>query len=323
MSTSNFEINHTEVTTPPRPSSTVLLLRDSANDSGGSGGNGGNGGGGGSSSSSSTIEVLMQRRHEKNDVLAGAYVFPGGKVDRADGEIDMLSRLDVSAAQLHARMGDSGLDERGAAVYFAAACREIFEEAGLLLATRADGTPADGALADEAMRWLREGLSFAELLERFDLTMSASSLVLWSRWVTPRVPSLTTKRFDVRFFLARMPAGQTAIHDNHEAVDSLWIAPRIALERFRSGEMKLAPPQIMSMVELARHATVDAAMHADAIHWPRLIEPMPFEHEGTRAVAYPGDPLHTNPQRVMPGPTRLIFRDGRFVPFGDFEELFA
>ncbi len=318
MSTSNFEINHTEVTTPPRPSSTVLLLRDSANDSGGSGGNGGGGGG-----SSSTIEVLMQRRHEKNDVLAGAYVFPGGKVDRADGEIDMLSRLNVSAAQLHARMGDSGLDERGAAVYFAAACREIFEEAGLLLATRADGTPADGALADEAMRWLREGLSFAELLERFDLTMSASSLVLWSRWVTPRVPSLTTKRFDVRFFLARMPAGQTAIHDNHEAVDSLWIAPRIALERFRSGEMKLAPPQIMSMVELARHATVDAAMHADAIQWPRLIEPMPFEHEGTRAVAYPGDPLHTNPQRVMPGPTRLIFRDGRFVPFGDFEELFA
>ena len=304
MSASGLKINHTEITTPPRPSSTVLLLRDGADGTGG-------------------LEVLMQRRHEKNDVLAGAYVFPGGKVDRADGEIDMLSRLDLSAAQMHARMADGELDEPGAAVYFAAACREIFEEAGLLLATHADGAPAAAKVAEDAMQWLRQGLSFAEVLERFDLTMRASSLVPWSRWITPRVPTVTTKRFDVRFFLARAPEGQTAIHDNHEATESVWLAPRVALERYRSREMTLVAPQIMSLAELARHATVDAAMHADAMNWPRLIDPQPFDIEGTRAVAYPGDPLHTNPQRVMPGPTRLIFREGRLVPFGGFDELFA
>ena len=296
-----FTLNNAVVDTPPRPSSTVLLLRDGEQG----------------------LEVLMQRRHERNDVLANAYVFPGGKVDRADGEIEMMSRLDLPTSAIHARMADADLDEQGAAVYFAAACREIFEEAGLLLAVRADGSPVDAQDSEQAMQWLRQGLSFAEVLERFDLTMQASALVPWTRWITPRMPTVMTKRFDVRFFLARTPQGQTAIHDNHEAVESVWLAPRAALARYQIREMMLAAPQLMSLIELARHASVDAAMHADAINWPRLIEPHPFDHEGNRAVAYPGDPLHSNPQRVMPGPTRLVFRDGRFEPFNHFDELLA
>lgn len=296
-----FTLNNVTVDTPPRPSSSVLLLRDGA----------------------AGLEVLMQRRHERNDVLANAYVFPGGKVDQADGDIDMMSRLDQPGATIHARMADSTLDERGAAVYFAAACREIFEEAGLLLAQRADGVMVDAQDAVQAMELLRQGLSFVEVLERFDLTMQASALVPWTRWITPRQPTVMSKRFDVRFFLARTPPGQTAVHDNHEAVESVWLAPRAALARYQAREMMLAAPQLMSLVELARHASVDAAMQVNAFTWPRLVEPLPFEHEGTRAVAYPGDPLHADPQRIMPGPTRLLFRDGRFEPFGDFEELFA
>ena len=296
-----FTLNTGIVDTPPRPSSTVLLLRDGADG----------------------LEILMQRRHEKNDVLANAYVFPGGKVDQADGGIDMLSRLDLSAAAIHARMADPALDEPGAAVYFAAACREIFEEAGLLLAQRADGTTATAADAESAMHWLRQGLSFAEVLERFDFTMQASALVPWTRWITPRQPTVMNKRFDVRFFLARTPAGQTAVHDNHEAVESVWLSPRAALQRCEQREMMLAAPQLMSMIELAAYPTVDAAMAPAVINWPRLIEPHPFEHEGLRAVAYPGDALHSNPQRAMPGPTRLLFRDGRFEPFGAFSDLLA
>ena len=295
-----FKLNTGTVDSPPRPSSSVLLLRDGADG----------------------LEILLQRRHERNDVLANAYVFPGGKVDKADGEIEMLSRFDLSAAAIHARMGDAALDETGAAVYFAAACREIFEEAGLLLAQRADGSPVDAQDAETAMQWLRQGLSFVEVLERFNFTMQASALVPWTRWITPRVPTVMSKRFDVRFFLARTPEGQTAVHDNHEAVESVWLSPRAALERYNVRQMMLAAPQLMSLAELARHASVDAAMAPRAITWPRLIEPHPFEHEGARAVAYPGDPLHANPARAMPGPTRLIFRDGRFEPFGTFEDYF-
>ena len=300
MSGAGFRLNNEVVDTPPRPSSTVLLVRDGVDG----------------------LEILMQRRHERNDVLANAYVFPGGKVDRADGEIQMLSRLDLPASAIHARMADADLDEPGAAVYFAAACREIFEEAGLLLAQRADGSPADARDAEMAMQWLRQDHSFVEVLERFDLTMQASALVPWTRWITPRQPTVMNKRFDVRFFLARAPAGQNAVHDNHEAVESVWLSPRAALERYNARQMMLAAPQLMSLVELAGHATVDAAMDAKAVNWPRLVEPHPFEHEGMRAVAYPGDPLHANPRRVMPGPTRLIFRDGRFEPVGGYEELF-
>ena len=299
-----FTLNNAVVDTPPRPSSTVLLLRDGHDGKSG-------------------LEVLMQRRHERNDVLANAYVFPGGKVDKADSEIEMMSRLDLPAASIHARMADSDLDERGAAVYFAAACREIFEEAGLLLAVRGDGAPVTAEDAEQAMQWLRQGLGFVEVLERFNLTMRASALVPWTRWITPRMPTVMNKRFDVRFFLARTPEGQTAIHDNHEAVESVWLAPRDALARYQAREMMLAAPQLMSLVELARYPSVDAAMHVDAVNWPRLIEPHPFDHEGNRAVAYPGDPLHSNPQRAMPGPTRLVFREGRFEPFGHYDELLA
>ena len=80
-----------------------------------------------------------------------------------------------------------------------------------------------------------------------------------------------------------------ARHDNHEATDSGWMSPRAALARFRAGEIMLAPPQLMSLIELAAHESVDAAMHPDAVRWPRRIDPRPFEHEGTRAVAYPGE----------------------------------
>lgn len=299
MSTPGFTINHEVVETPPRPAATVLLLRDA----------------------SEGLEVLMQRRHEDSDVLGGAYVFPGGKIDREDGDDDMLARLDVPADALHAQLGDPALDARAAAACYVAAARETFEEAGVLLAARADGRPVDGPLAAEAMRLAREGRAFIETLEALDLTLRLSELLAWSRWVTPRMPSLQRKRFDSRFFLARLPEGQVAAHDNHEATDSLWVSPKRALALYRAREIMLAPPQLMSLIELAAQSGVDAALDPASRVWPRRVDPSPFEHEGTRAVAYPGDPLHADPVRAMPGPTRLVFRQGRFEPFEGVDSL--
>jgi 8-oxo-dGTP pyrophosphatase MutT (NUDIX family) len=301
MSTPGFTVNHEVITTPPRPSATVLLLRDGAEG----------------------LEILMQRRSDEADVMGGAYVFPGGKVDREDSDDDMLGRLDVDGAALHALLGDPEIDERAAAACFVAAGREMFEEAGVLLARGRDGRAADAATAEAAMRRSREGVSFIEVLEEMDLHLMVSRLMPWSRWVTPKMPSLARKRFDSRFFLARAPGDQIARHDNHEATDSVWLSPRTALERYRAREILLAPPQFMSLYELATHPTVDAAMAPGAARWPRRIDPHPFEHDGTRAVAYPGDALHGQPEQVMPGPTRLVFRDGRFEPFGGFDVLLA
>jgi 8-oxo-dGTP pyrophosphatase MutT (NUDIX family) len=301
MSTPGFRINHETVETPPRASATVLLLRDG--DDG--------------------LELLMQRRHEAADVLAGAYVFPGGKVDREDSDAEMLARIDRQSDVLHAALGDPELGPHAAAACYVAAARETFEEAGVLLARLADGRPVDAGQAALARRLAREGLSFIEVLEQLDLVLTVSALAAWSRWVTPKMPSLTRKRFDSRFFLARSPVDQVAHHDNHEATDSVWLGPRRALEMFRAGEIMLAPPQLMSLIELAPHPSMEAAMQSADRSWPRRIDPQPFEYEGARAVAYPGDALHSAAERVMPGPTRLIFRDGRFVPFDGIDGLLA
>src|SRR5690606_40235891 len=56
---------------------------------------------------------------------------------------------------------------------------------------------------------------------------------------------------------APLPDGAQAIHDNHEAVDSIWLAPRLALERYWAGDIDLAPPQIMSLAQLSRYRNLD------------------------------------------------------------------
>lgn len=301
MSPPEFRLNHEVVETPPRPSATVLLLRDGARG----------------------LEILMQRRHDDTDAFGGAYVFPGGKVDREDSDDDMLERIDVPSEALHATLGDPEIGQAMAAAFYVAAARETFEEAGVLLATMVDGAPVGPMQAELARRLSREGYAFIEVLESLKLRLTVSTLMAWSRWVTPKMPSVTRKRFDSRFFLARAPAGQVATHDNHEATDSVWLNPRQAIAMYGAGEIMLAAPQLMSLVELAAHGGVEAAMRPQAHRWPRRIDPQPFEYEGARGVAYPGDERHSDPERAMPGPTCLIFRNGRFEPIEGLASLLA
>jgi hypothetical protein len=53
-----------------------------------------------------------------------------------------------------------------------------------------------------------------------------------------------------------------------------------------------------------------------------LVQPQPFELEGTRAIAYPGDTQHPERERVLPGPLRLVLRGKRLEPPGGFEAFF-
>jgi hypothetical protein len=110
-------------------------------------------------------------------------------------------------------------------------------------------------------------------------------------------------------------------HDNHEAIDSAWLTPRAALQRYWDGGIELAPPQILSLSHLAHHESVSAALQHARLHPPPLVEPEPFEHEGTRMVCYPGDERHTIRERALPAPTRLQYRNGRFEPLGGLDSL--
>jgi hypothetical protein len=102
------------------------------------------------------------------------------------------------------------------------------------------------------------------------------------------------------------------------------MTPREALTRYWARDFDMAPPQIMSLVHLGRHATAASVLAEARTRLPPTIEPAPFDHEGMRVICYPGDERHPLPAAVVPGPTRLMFRNRRFEPSsGTLEELLA
>jgi 8-oxo-dGTP pyrophosphatase MutT (NUDIX family) len=286
-----MELNREIINTPPRAAATVVMLRDTSHG----------------------LEVFLMRRHGKSDVLGGAYVFPGGKVDAVDAELDMTAHLDQGLHTLHTSLNEPDIDPLTAAGLYVAAMREAFEESGVLF--------AQGSV-DRFAANLRAGQSFNAALASMALRLQTRHLVPWSRWITPTSPSVMNKRFDTRFFVAAVPSGQVARHDDFETTESVWLRPRAALEQYWAGQIDLAPPQIMSLAHLTHYADVAGVLDAARAKGPRLIQPEPFEHEGTRVICYPGDERHSVRDRAMPGPTRLRYHNKRFEPEGGFGKFF-
>jgi len=283
-----MELNSEIPTAPPRDAATVVILRDGAQG----------------------LEVFLVKRHGLSDVLGGAYVFPGGKLDAADCAPDTHRHLDQDRAQLHAALGEPGTAPDLASGLFVAALRETYEEAGVLFAHGADAHT--GAAADFHARVLSGSMR-----------LQTQAVHPWSRWITPRMPSVTNKRFDTRFFIAVLPPGQKAAHDNVEATESAWLRPRAALEQYWAREIELAPPQIMSLAHLARYSTAAEAMAQARSQLPPLIMPEAFQENDERIICYPGHPRHPVPARALPGPLQLFWRNKRFEPAGGFDALFA
>jgi hypothetical protein len=177
--------------------------------------------------------------------------------------------------------------------------------------------------ARQAGELLRQGCEFDEVLSRMALRLHTRSVVPWSRWITPKVPSVMNKRFDTRFFVSAVPSDQVARHDEHETTESAWLRPRAALEQYRDGRIELAPPQIMSLAHLSHHSTVDSVLREARGRRPPVIRPESFEQGGERVICYPGDERHSTRERALPGPTRLHYHNQRFEPLEGFEALFA
>jgi 8-oxo-dGTP pyrophosphatase MutT (NUDIX family) len=263
------------------------------------------------------MEVFLLKRHGLSDVLGGAYVFPGGKVDALDAELDMAAHLDQSPQALHATLNEPGIDTLTAASLYVAALREAFEESGVLFAEN-----VSAAQTAQASALLREGHAFDEVLALLALRLQTRSVLPWSRWITPKLASVSNKRFDTRFFVSAVPAEQTARHDNHEATESVWLSPRAALQQYWERQIELAPPQIMSLAHLARHASVGSVLAQARGRAPPVIAPEPHDVADGRVLCYPGDERHSVRERALPGPTRLYHRNKRFEPPGGFDGLF-
>jgi 8-oxo-dGTP pyrophosphatase MutT (NUDIX family) len=260
----------------PRPAATVIVLRDSPRGP----------------------EIFLVKRSGKSGFMPHAHVFPGGRVDREDALTEV-----VGGEADHSRMG---LTRDLAVAYQVCAVRETYEEANILLAR---GTPVD---SERAALVARETL-FVDAARRRDWIVDGTRLVYWSWWITPRQEP---RRYDTRFFVAGVLADQAAnaAHDHHETVDSDWWTAQEALSRFEAGEIFLAPPTYITLLELLPYATVEAVLAAGRLRQPPPIEPtLAVEPDGSLAIVLPGDPEHPESKPVPGLPSRLVMCEGRWI----------
>lgn len=98
----------------------------------------------------------------------------------------------------------------------------------------------------------------------------ARDVVLADHWVTPEHES---RRFDVRFFIARIPAGQTAYVASGEADHAEWIRPTDALDRHSRDELPMLRPTLEVLRFLAEFPSSDDAIAAARVR--RVVARMP------------------------------------------------
>ena len=251
------------------------------------------------------LQVFMMERHANTAFAGGMWVFPGGSVDATDDSTEFqaisIHRSDVQASQL------MGL-EFGGLAYYIAAIREAFEEAGILLALEKDTLlPLDLSRPDVKKRFQRHrddindsSRNFIEIIKDEKLIMDAGEMHYIARWITPAGPP---RRFDARFFIARMPVNQTPIHDDGELVHSKWISPKQVLSKAKTEEMVLMSPTLRMVKNLALFdSAVQVIESASANQVDQLARVLP----DTRVIVMPGeDGYETGLTNVESGWVRL------------------
>ena len=182
-------------------------------------------------------EVLLLKRNPAANNMASVWMFPGGKVDENDSGCSELDRF------------------RSAAV------RELFEEAGITLAT--------------------------------------SALSGFSHWLTPVGMK---RRFATWFFVAELPDGAMVKVDGEEMVEAQWIRPADALAEHKAENLRLPPPTVVSLIDLASYHSVDETI--DAVQQrvaPYFLPKVCAENPDDVVMLYPGDAGYEKGDRFSPG----------------------
>ena len=282
----------------PAPAATLLLLRDSP----------------------SGIEVLMTRRSTKASFAPGAFVFPGGVVDRADATALGLDPDLFSPSRLLQGSSESPKVQRDLhQIYAQAALRECWEELHLLLAGSLEGGgPLDFDMLSPSITGLarhpEEG--FDRALAARDLRACIEAVYSFSHWTTDRD---LTKRFDVRFLVARAPLGQSPLADEGEQFEPCWVQPSEALARHVAGDFYMIFPTIRTLEQLKPFACVDDVLE----HANRMFE------QGSLWRSCPrGGYLHAKDMRFtedeMPfAELELVSPDGQLVHHLDWQHEHA
>ena len=249
------------MTTPIKPAATVILMRE-AEESG--------------------FEIFIVKRSSRSS-FGSLYVFPGGKLDPEDTERDLYACCEgMNDEEASARLGieNDGLS------FWIACIRECFEETGVLLTN-----PNDSLIQEyEKLSSLRKQLnnkeiSFKDICISESLRLRTNNIVPCAHWITP---AIEPKRFDTRFFLAKVNAKQLASHDGFELTESFWIKPKDALVKLKEGKMNMILPTISNIEQLAEFSSAFEAFNY-------------FESLGYNAI-----------ESILP---KFVKQDGKWVGF--------
>jgi 8-oxo-dGTP pyrophosphatase MutT (NUDIX family) len=204
------------------------------------------------------FELYMTRRSARSGFAPGAFVFPGGTIEAQDAAPAAKAR---TLGLEHGRLAESRV-EVSAAVPIAA-LRELFEEAGILIARSSDGAAIgpqamrSAGVASERLLVCNATETFAGFLQRHDWYADASELALFSHWITP---ASEARRYDTYFFFATAPYGEAGEADAFETHDGLWISAAEALDRYRSGTFHLVFPTLKHLERLAAFDSLHAVL---------------------------------------------------------------
>ena len=260
------------MTVQPRLASTGMLIRDIP-----------------AGQETNGVEIFMVRRVVQSEFMPDIFVFPGGSVSADD-------RLAEQTEGVYEAVSPSQADPEGRTALGngarAAAIRELFEEANVLLAHR-EGTvlAVNGEMVTRFAAYRqafneRKG-SLVEMARAEHLVLAMNSLAYFAHWITPEgMP----KRFDTHFFLANAPTQQEAAYDNLETSAGVWIRPMDAIERSRQGTFPIAFPTFHQLRDLSVFHTVQEAIQATATRYVPTHIPRLNVQDGVAQIHLPEEP---------------------------------
>jgi len=240
------------------------------------------------------LEVFVLRRVVGMAFAGGMTAFPGGAVDSTDQETGRASAVRWSGPDPRWWAEQLGVAESKARALVVAAARELFEETGVLLAgpsARRSGigdpgatdAPARAVTDADRVAVLHRRAHFSDVLSTADLDLRSDLLRPWANWITPAGHS---RRYDTFFFVAELPDGQRARLLTSEADLGQWRTPQALLAEYDVGAVRLMPPTLAMLTDLAGAASVREVMTAR-----RVVTPVRFDGPGRGgAAARPGGP---------------------------------
>jgi glyoxylase-like metal-dependent hydrolase (beta-lactamase superfamily II)/8-oxo-dGTP pyrophosphatase MutT (NUDIX family) len=243
-------------------------------------------------------EVLLTRRPTSMAFAPDMHVFPGGRVDPDDAEPSLIARSTLGAADAARALGGD-LEPTFALATHIAAIRELFEEAGVLLADMTGGAdalpgPGPAPVPSRSLGHARSALvggetTFGAIAADLGLRLRTDLLVPLSRWVTP--PTMA-RRFDARFFAAELPPGVRVSFEGEEVAGHTWLAPASALRAMADGEIGMWVPTSATLQQLEHVKSID---------------------EMRRRIT-PGPCGAVDVQRIAPDVIRIVMPAGGGVP---------